>query len=137
MCRKEASIPADDITISLELPGFTVTRQTREPDRYVIWVESTAYGAVCPRCGRASTDYHDGYERTVRDFPILGRPVYLRVWQRGRPAVINNISSSRVAVGRSRRSAVSIRLTIALSSGCTIGKFVTSVVKGKGDCPNA
>ena len=48
----------------------------------MIWVESTAYGAVCPRCGRASVAYHDGYERTIRDFPILGRPVYLRVWQR-------------------------------------------------------
>jgi transposase len=75
-------MPADDITISLELPGFKVTRQTSEPAGYVIWVEPTAYGAVCPRCGRASADYHDGYERTVRDLPILGRPVYLRVWQR-------------------------------------------------------
>jgi len=75
-------MPADDITISLELPGFKVIRQTSEPDGSMIWVEPTAYGAVCPRCGRASTVYHDGYERTVRDFPILGRPVYLRVWQR-------------------------------------------------------
>lgn len=75
-------MPADDITVSLELPGLQVTRQTSEPDGYMIWVEPTAYGAVCPRCGRASTDYPDGYERTVRDFPILGRPVYRRVWQR-------------------------------------------------------
>ena len=75
-------MPADDITISLELPGFKVTQQTSEPDGSMIWVEPTAYGAVCPRGGRASADYHDGYERTVRDFPILGRPVYLRVWQR-------------------------------------------------------
>jgi transposase len=75
-------MPADDITISLELPGCKVTQQTREPDGYRFWVDPTAYGAVCPRCGRASADYHDGYERTVRDFPILCRPVSLHVWQR-------------------------------------------------------
>lgn len=75
-------MPADDITISLALPGGTVTRQSSEPDREVIGVEPTAYGAVCPRCGRASADAHDGSERPVRDFPILGRPVSLRVWQR-------------------------------------------------------
>jgi transposase len=75
-------MPADDITISLELPEFKVIRQASEPECYVIWVEPTAYGAVCPCCGRASADSHDGYERTVRDFPILGRSVYLHVWQR-------------------------------------------------------
>jgi transposase len=107
-------MPADNITISLELSGFTVTRQTSEPDCYVIWVESTAYGAVCPRCGRASVAYHDGYERTIRDFPILGRPVYLRVWQRrfkcgpcrkpfNEPAGISISSSSNAAPVRSRR----------------------------------
>jgi transposase len=45
-------------------------------------VESTASGAVCPRCGQPSTAFHDGYERTVRDLPILGRPVYVHVLQR-------------------------------------------------------
>ena len=74
-------MPADAITISLALPGFRVTQPTSEPDGYVIWVEPSSYGALCPRCGRASADYHDGSARTVRDVPILGYPVYLRVWQ--------------------------------------------------------
>src|SRR5262245_10816760 len=73
---------ADDVTISLGLPGFRVTQQRVEPARYDIWVEPTAIGAVCPRCGQPSMAYHDGYERTVRDLPILGRPVYLHILQR-------------------------------------------------------
>ena len=72
----------DDITISLELPGYRVTQQRLAAKRYDIWVEPTATGAVCPRCGQPSTAYHDGYERTVRDLPILGRPVYLHMFQR-------------------------------------------------------
>src|SRR5512145_1955811 len=75
--RRKPSMPADDITISLELPGFKVTQLTSEPDGYVMWVEPTSYGAVCPRCGRTSADYHDGSERTVWDLPLLGYPVYL------------------------------------------------------------
>ena len=73
---------ADDITISLGLPSFRVTQQRVEPERYDIWVEPTVPGAVCPRCGQPSTAYHDSYERTVRDLPILGRPVYLHMLQR-------------------------------------------------------
>jgi transposase len=73
---------ADDVTISLGLPGFRVTQQRVESERYDIWVEPTATGAVCPRCGQPSMAYHDGYERTVRDLPILGRPVYLHILQR-------------------------------------------------------
>ena len=34
-----------------------------------------------PPLGPASADYHDGSARTVRDVPMLGYPVYLRVWQ--------------------------------------------------------
>ena len=48
---------ADNVTISLGLPGFRVTQQRIEPERYDIWVESTATGAVCPRCGQPSTAY--------------------------------------------------------------------------------
>jgi transposase len=73
---------ADEITISLGLPGYRVLQQRLESGRYALWVESTASGAVCPRCGQASTAYHDGYERPVRDLPILGRPVYLHMLQR-------------------------------------------------------
>ena len=73
---------ADEIIISLGLPGYRVTQQRLDTKRYDIWVESTASEAVCPRCGQASTAYHDGYERTVRDLPILGHPVYLHMLQR-------------------------------------------------------
>jgi transposase len=73
---------ADEITISLGLPGYRVTQQRLEAACYNIWVEPTATGAACPRCGQPSTAYHDGYERTVRDLPILGRAVYLHMFQR-------------------------------------------------------
>jgi transposase len=73
---------ADEITISLGLPGYRVPQQHLDAKRYDIWVESTASGAVCPRCDQPSAAYHDGYARTVRDLPILGRPVYLHMLQR-------------------------------------------------------
>jgi transposase len=63
--RKDTFILADTITISLRLPGCKITRLTSELDQYVIWVESTAQGAMYTHCGRASTDYHDGYKRTI------------------------------------------------------------------------
>ena len=67
---------ADDVTISLGLPGFRVTQQRVAPARYDIWVEPTAPEAVCPHRSQPSSAYHDSYERTVRDLSILGRPVY-------------------------------------------------------------
>jgi transposase len=73
---------ADEITISLGLPGYRVTQQRLDAKRYDIWVESTASEAVCPGCGQPSTAYHAGYERTGRDLPILGRPVYLHILPR-------------------------------------------------------
>lgn len=73
---------ADEITITLGLPGYRVTQQHLDAARYDIWIEPTASGATCPRCGQPSRAYHDGYDRTVRDLPILGRPVYLHMLQR-------------------------------------------------------
>jgi transposase len=73
---------ADAITISLGLPGYRVTQQRLDAKRYDMWIEPTASGATCPRCGQPSRAYHDGYERTVRDVPILGHPVSLHLFQR-------------------------------------------------------
>ena len=42
---------ADEIIISLGLPGYRATPQRLDPTRYDIWVASTASEAVCPRCG--------------------------------------------------------------------------------------
>jgi transposase len=72
----------NEITISLGLPGYRVTQQRLDPKRYDMWVEPTASAATCPCCGQLSISYHDGYERTVRDLPILGRPVSLHLFQR-------------------------------------------------------
>ena len=67
------------ITVDIGLPEFRVVRYKRSKTRYGsrrgLTLESV------PHVGILSS-YHDGYERTVQDLPIMGTPVFLHIFQR-------------------------------------------------------
>ena len=62
-----------------ELVGVRVERIVEEGEVVVVEARSTAPGAVCPGCGRASARVHSRYVRTLRDLSACGRTVVVRL----------------------------------------------------------
>lgn len=45
----------------------------------VVWASARGSSAICPWCDTVSTRRHGGYRRAVRDAPVSGQPVLLRL----------------------------------------------------------
>jgi transposase len=71
----------DMVSFPLDIPNVKVcrVRQNKRGD-YIITVESTQNGTVCPHCGRKITKFN-GHGRWIklRHLPILGHRVYIRL----------------------------------------------------------
>ncbi len=52
------------------------------PSAVVIWACCQQRGAACPGCGTWSSRVHGSYVRQVRDLPLGGRPVLIRLAMR-------------------------------------------------------
>ena len=68
------------ISVPLDIPDVQILQtQITAHGEFMITVESTLTSARCRRCGRALRRFY-GLDKwvTVRQLPILGRPVYLR-----------------------------------------------------------
>ena len=59
--------------------GLLVGAVTTEPDRLLIVARPSAADAVCPECGRRSSQVHSRYDRRLTDLPSQGRAVHLRI----------------------------------------------------------
>jgi len=75
-------LKSNSITVDIGLPEFRVVRYKRSKNRYEIWLEKRLDFGICPTCGHPTSSYHDSYERTVQDLPIMGTPVFLHIFQR-------------------------------------------------------
>lgn len=72
------------LTDLLGIPDVTVSKYYRnEQGHLILEVQQCWEIALCPHCGKLSTDLHDyGDWRLVRDCPAFGQPCYLRVRSR-------------------------------------------------------
>jgi len=75
-------LKSNSIIVNIGLPEFRVTSYKRTKTGYEIWFEKRLDFGICPICGHPTTSYHDGYERTVQDLPIMGTAVFLQIFQR-------------------------------------------------------
>lgn len=48
-------------------------------DTIILKLKSNTSEAVCPTCGKTSSNYHSTYRRKVQDLPILGKSVLLNI----------------------------------------------------------
>jgi len=69
------------ISIPLDIPDVHVLQtELTKAGELILTVESTLSSTSCRRCGRTSTERHGVAEpRLLRQLPILGRVVYLRI----------------------------------------------------------
>lgn len=51
----------------------------REPDQIILHVATTSSSSACPLCGTHSRHIHSRYARTLRDLPVFGLPVRVRL----------------------------------------------------------
>jgi transposase len=58
---------------------YRVKSQIEEENGYTFYLESTRQNGLCPFCGNASSRVHGHQKRTVRDLPILGKSVTLKI----------------------------------------------------------
>ena len=66
----------------LNLANITVVKVQEIEDFICLSVESVNEGIICPHCGNYTDDIHQTREVLVRDLPICGRGLYLRVPRR-------------------------------------------------------
>lgn len=105
---------------NLELPfweGFSVTYINRRPDGVWIDLEPDGSGPVCSRCGIRYTNVHGTYQRLVRDMPMLGQPVWLRVQLR-RVRCLNCGTCTEAVSWLDRHARVSKRLAEFVGLWC-------------------
>ena len=63
-------------------PGkYIVTQRIGDDKEYVFELFSVSQTALCPHCQSESNRKHDYQDRTLRDLPILGKPVTLLMSQ--------------------------------------------------------
>ncbi len=69
------------VTIPLGLPDVRVLKtEINDQGEVIITVESTLGGTRCKHCGGKIDAFHQHEEWvTMRHFPILGRPTYIRM----------------------------------------------------------
>ena len=71
------------LTETLNLPGILVTGyQKYEGIGIFLDVESTSHEKPCPRCKQVSRSLHQNHKHLVKDLPMSGQAVYLRVNRR-------------------------------------------------------
>jgi len=63
----------------LALPEFRVTGQVMRPHDLALHLERRDTYLVCPRCQGSCARIKEGRQRCIRDWPILDRPVILRL----------------------------------------------------------
>jgi transposase len=61
---------------------YSVSFMEADDTKFVFELFSISKSAICPGCGEISGRSHSYPERTVRDLPILGKPVTLRITQK-------------------------------------------------------
>src|SRR5215216_4442883 len=69
------------ISIPLDIPNVRVLQTELTKDgEFILTVESTLMSTTCRRCGRTISERHGTDEpRLLREKPILGRVVYVRI----------------------------------------------------------
>ncbi len=70
------------LTRLLNLPGIVVETCRDTETELMLEVEAWTTQAVCPRCGLVSSHLHQNHGHWVRDLPISGRQVWLKVNRR-------------------------------------------------------
>lgn len=65
--------------LAMDFPGFRAIGVQTSTDVVEVILESTSEAGLCPSCGAESTHLHSRYVRTLRDLPMFGRPVRLKV----------------------------------------------------------
>jgi transposase len=56
-----------------------IDRVEREPDRVVLTARAASASATCPDCGAAAVGVHGSYQRSLRDTPLAGVAVLIRL----------------------------------------------------------
>jgi len=72
----------DIISKILAINGFKVIEIKTTKREVHLYLESESGSCVCPRCGRASNQIRESYERVVRDLPVSGKDCYLHYMKR-------------------------------------------------------
>lgn len=75
--RRSGSATLDDLLPHLR--GLALEGIECTPSAVVIWARCRPAEAVCPACGTWSSRVHGSYVRQVRDLPLGGRPVLIRL----------------------------------------------------------
>ena len=71
------------LTETLNLPGALVTGyQKHEGIGIFLEIESESHERSCPRCNEVSGSLHQNHKHLVKDLPISGQDVYLKVNRR-------------------------------------------------------
>ncbi len=65
--------------LALDLPGFTILETSHLGNTVFITISPTRSEACCPGCSTPSRQVHSHYTRQLRDLPLQGCPVELRV----------------------------------------------------------
>jgi transposase len=77
--QKEESVLTDFhcIEAQLDLPEFRVIDQVLGPKQLELHLERRATTIICPRCHRSCSQVRESRLQSIRDLPILERPVML------------------------------------------------------------
>ncbi|MGI8430061.1 MAG: transposase family protein [Solirubrobacteraceae bacterium] len=73
----------DQVSRLIGLDGFEVTYVIEVGDTLELVVQLVAPAGCCPRCGRGTLEVKERPVVRVRDWPLAGRPTYLR-WRKRR-----------------------------------------------------
>jgi transposase len=66
----------------MDFPGFRAVGVQTVSGVVYVTLETTSETGCCPSCGVESTHVHSHYVRSLRDLPVLGRPVRLTILAR-------------------------------------------------------
>ena len=71
-----------DLHALLNLPELVITSVEMTDRKLVVHCHNRLGEAICPGCLRPTREVRKYYQRTIRDLPITGREVYLRLEER-------------------------------------------------------
>jgi len=72
----------NSLTRLLDLPGWNVAGLTFVEDSICFHIEFNTNGIECPYCHSTITELHQNRPILIRDLPVFGKPVYLKVPRR-------------------------------------------------------
>lgn len=70
------------LDVLLDLPNVTVETCSKLEDNVCLQISLLNQGIACPNCGQYTEEIHQEYYTLVRDLPVFGNPVYLKVPRR-------------------------------------------------------